>query len=317
MDDAELDVHESAIGAANAVLARYWPEESVPLDAELLAARMGIDVVLGTPARDAAVVAVRDERGARVVIAAHLHPSVRSALLVRAIGHLSRPDVPAASENVTDAFTLSFRRALLVPEHVLDTLRRSGLSWPQIDAHLGVDRGTALEQWGLYAALWRTFQRTNVGGAQPPWRVAALRREPPRPRAVSPAERERRYLLESVAAAVRQVIARGGTTAVPRRPVPVDVELSAGVEAYLRRPLRVTSERRDDVGRVAVRRSPEQLLAEVTAVVAELGRIPLGAARGDYSAEIRLVGAHVDRRHPELSREARSALVNDWAFANR
>lgn len=158
-DDAALDLHARAIAAATAALAQHWPEGTVPLDPDLLAARMGIEVVLGWPEGDAAVTAVRDERGARVVLAASLHPSVRSSLLTRAIGHLSRPEPPGPSDGVTDEFTRSFAWALRIPERALDSLRREGLAWHEVDDRLGVPRNAAVEQWRVYAALrvrsWR------------------------------------------------------------------------------------------------------------------------------------------------------------------
>lgn len=452
MDDVELDVHRSALVTARAVLARYWPEATVPLDAGLLAARMGIDVELGAPANAAAVTAVRDERGARVVIAEHLHPSVREVLLVRAIGHLSRP--PALATDVTDEFTRSFRRALLAPEPVLDTLRRAGLSWPEVDERLGVSPGTAIEQWEICTALRRRPRRADAGRAPvQPGAARQPRQGPPRdavtgelrrllddlrarlqglatvtwfawqedtsgrsdglrdvvvlePRAagavrlwwgqtfstirvglghsegwtlrrdargvaevaelvdaavlgrvevgggdVAPTHRvrladgtvlddsatpgavdarvsgplvwtpatayvERRHLLAAIGVAVRDLIARGGADAALRGAGTVDAELSAGVEAYLRRP-HGPGARRDAVLAVAGRRAPERLLAEVEAVVAGLGHVPLAAARGDFSAEVRLVAAYVDARHPRLTAAARGALADDWAFSNR
>ena len=74
-DGALLDLHANAVEAANAVLTRFWPEgRQVPLDLDLLAARMGIEVVLGRPAGNAAVTAVRDEDGAQVVLPAYASP---------------------------------------------------------------------------------------------------------------------------------------------------------------------------------------------------------------------------------------------------
>ncbi|WP_146846671.1 hypothetical protein [Cellulomonas terrae] len=154
-DGALLDLHARAVEAASEVLAQYWPEGTAPLDLDLLAARMGIEVVLGRPEGDAAVAAVRDEHGARVVLAASLHPSVRSALLIRAIGHLTRPGTPLASDGVGDEFTKSFASALRIPEIVLDSLRRQGVPWPEIDHRLGVARNAAQDQQRLYWALWR------------------------------------------------------------------------------------------------------------------------------------------------------------------
>lgn len=284
LDDAELDLHARAIEAATAVLTRYWAEGTVPPNPELLAARMGIEVVLGQPEDDAAVTAVRDERGARVVLRASLHPSLRSGLLLRAIGHLSRPGTPEASDGVTDEFTRSFAWALRMPEQVLGSLRREGLSWREIDDHLGVDRNRATEQWGVYAALWRRYQRTDVGGTPPPpWRTSLK------------------------------------NTSYPGRSVQIDAELSSGVEAYLCRPPGPFRGlyNPEGVAAVAVHRSPDQLLDEVRSVVREMNRVPLAEARGDFVKEIDLVSAHVAAHRPELSREARSALVNRWAFANR
>lgn len=167
-DDAVLDVHADAIGAASAVRKQYWPEGTSPPDPELLAARMGIEVVVGRPDGDAAVTAGRDQQGARVVLAATLHPSVRSTLLLRAIGHLSRPEPPSAPDHVTDAFTASFSAALRVPEESLDTLRREGLTWPEIDDHLGAGRGEALKQWRVYFGLRTRHVLAQRGVTRPP-----------------------------------------------------------------------------------------------------------------------------------------------------
>lgn len=166
-DDATLDLHQRAVEAATAVRARHWPEGTVPVDADVLAARMGVEVVLGRPAGDAAVTAVRDERGARVVLAASLHPAVRSSLLLRALGHLSRP-APAATDGVTDEFTRVFASSLRVLQDALDALRREGLSWREVDQRLAVPPGTALATWRIHAALRVREATARIGVTSPP-----------------------------------------------------------------------------------------------------------------------------------------------------
>jgi hypothetical protein len=110
-----------------------------------------------------------------------------------------------------------------------------------------------------------------------------------------------------------RLIDRTGRLRPPGYPVEVDVELSSGVQAYVTHPP-YDAER---VAAVAVHRSPAQLLGEIELLLGETGRVPLGEARGDFSTEVGLVAAHLDAHHPELSPEARAALVNRWAFANR
>ncbi|NUU19479.1 hypothetical protein HP550_19700 [Cellulomonas humilata] len=182
-DSTLLDLHARAVEAATAVLTRYWPEGTVPLDVDVLAARMGIEVVVGRPEGGAAVSAVRDEHGARVVLAATLHPSVRSALLARAIGHLSRAGTPSASDAVGDEFTKSFVSALRIPETALETLQRDKVSWPEIDDRLGVPRNAAQDQQRLYWALWRRRIRRASRRRSAPWK------RPPVPGGPSPRTR--------------------------------------------------------------------------------------------------------------------------------
>jgi hypothetical protein len=167
VDGAALDVQWAALTAAEAVLERYWPEDTVPLDLELVATRMGIEVVRGRPEGDRSlqvlgpswrpgvpcVTAVRDEHGARVVLAASLHPTVQSILLARAIGHLSRPAPSESPGDLDDAFARSFAAALRVPERALRSLRRDGLSWEEIDDRLGVERGGSMEQGRVHESL--------------------------------------------------------------------------------------------------------------------------------------------------------------------
>ncbi len=301
-DVAELDQHERAIAAADAVLARHWPEGTGSPTPEVLAERMGVEVVLGQPEGGAAVTAVRDARGARVVLAASLLPSLRSTLLLRAIGHLSRPGAPQATDHVGDAFTQSFLWAIRMPEGAIDALRQEGLSWPEIDKRLGVERNRALAQWGIYGALSLRRQRATASTS-------------PRP---APDLRRRRQL-EQVIDVVAGYLVREHLSATGGLPVEVDEELSAGVEAYLRRPpgpFRGLHDL-DGVAAAATRRTPEQLLAEVRDVVRDANRVRLAPAGRDFAREIGLVSATMAQWHPELSASAHSAIVNRWAFANR
>ena len=301
-DEAELDLHERAIAAATAVLVEHWPEGTGSPTPELLAERMGIEVVLGQPEGDGAVTAVRDARGARVVLAASLPPSLRSTLLLRAIGHLSRPGPPVATDHVGDAFTRSFQWAVRMPEGAIDALRQDGLSWPEIDRRLGVERNQALAQWGVYGALSLRRQRATAGTS-------------PRP---APDLRRRR-LLEQVVDAVAGHLVREHLSATGGLPVETDEELSAGVEAYLRR-MPSLSRERDElacVAAVATCRSPQQLLAEVRKVVGDANRVRLTSAGRDFAREVDLVSTTMAEWHPELSRRAHSAIVNRWAWSNR
>ncbi len=97
-----------------------------------------------------------------------------------------------------------------------------------------------------------------------------------------------------------------------------DEELSAAVVMYVSRGRSSFPVRDPDAVRaVAVRRSPEALLAAVEALVAEMSTIPVDWARLGLRDGSHRVGDVMRARHPELDPAAIAALVWFFSYVNR
>jgi hypothetical protein len=59
------------------------------------------------------------------------------------------------------------------------------------------------------------------------------------------------------------------------------------------------------------------LIASVDGLCAEAGRVPVDWRVEDLATAAHVVRGVLNHRHPELSENARSALIWDWAWANR
>ena len=95
-------------------------------------------------------------------------------------------------------------------------------------------------------------------------------------------------------------------------------ELSAGVLAYLQRGQAASPRQdREAVRTVARESSPEALLTEVEALVAESLAVSVDWQNPGLGDAGRAVAAEMGKRHPELSHEALDALAWNFTFAWR
>ena len=98
----------------------------------------------------------------------------------------------------------------------------------------------------------------------------------------------------------------------------IDVELSAGVVAFLRHRAAASPGRdRDGCRTVATTRPPDLLLEEVVALVEESERIPAAWTSQSLGDAGRAAAEEMGARHPRLSGEALTALAWNYSFAWR